>query len=313
MPLYLPIAELSMNVFLVIGMGAVVGFLSGMFGVGGGFLMTPLLIFAGVPPAVAVATESNEITAASVSGALAHWRRQGIDVKMGGVLIAGGAVGSFFGAEIFTYLKALGQVDLMISLAYVLFLGSVGGLMFWESARAIYRQYIGYVPPKLSREDRHKAWIHALPFKMRFRKSRLYISALLPLAIGMLVGVLSAIMGVGGGFVMVPAMIYLLGMPTNVVVGTSLFQIIFVTSLTTIFHSVNTQTVDIFLAILLLFGAVVGAQMGARVGFKLKGEQLRALLALIVLAVCVKMAFGLILEPSELFSVSSDIAGEGGH
>ncbi len=303
MPLYLPIAELSMNIFLVIGMGAVVGFLSGMFGVGGGFLMTPLLIFSGVPPAVAVATESNEITAASVSGALAHWRRQGVDVKMGIVLIIGGAVGSFIGAQVFTYLRSLGQVDLMISLAYVVFLGSVGGLMFWESVRAIVRQRRGIVPTPTPREDRHKAWIHALPFKMRFRKSRLYISALLPLGIGMFVGVLAAIMGVGGGFVMVPAMIYLLGMPTNVVVGTSLFQIIFVTALTTIFHSVNTQTVDIFLAVLLLFGAVIGAQVGARMGLRLKAEQLRALLALMVLLVCFKMGLDLVVEPTELFSV----------
>jgi len=313
MSLYLPIAELSMNIFLVIGMGAIVGFLSGMFGVGGGFLMTPLLIFAGVPPAVAVATESNEITAASVSGALAHWRRQGIDVKMGGVLIAGGAVGSFFGAQVFTYLRSLGQVDLMISLAYVLFLGLVGGLMFWESVRAILRQRRGYVPPKLSREERHKAWIHALPFKMRFRKSRLYISALLPLIIGMFVGVLAAIMGVGGGFVMVPAMIYILGMPTNVVIGTSLFQIIFVTALTTIFHSVNTQTVDIFMAVLLLFGAVVGAQFGARIGLKMQGEQLRALLALMVLLVCIKMGVNLVVEPKELYSVSDVVISGGAH
>ncbi len=312
MPLYLPIAELSMNIFLVIGMGAVVGFLSGMFGVGGGFLMTPLLIFMGIPPAVAVATESNEITAASVSGVLAHWRRQGVDVKMGGVLIVGGAVGSFFGAQVFTYLKSLGQVDLMISLAYVVFLGSVGGLMFWESARAIYRVRTGYVAPKLSREDRHKAWIHALPLKMRFRKSKLYISALLPLLIGMLVGVLSAIMGVGGGFIMVPAMIYILGMPTNVVIGTSLFQIIFVTALTTVFHSVNTQTVDIFLAVLLLFGAVIGAQFGARFGLKMQGEQLRALLAIMVLGVCIKMGIGLVVEPEELYSVA-DMVSEGTH
>lgn len=300
-----------MNIFLVIGMGAVVGFLSGMFGVGGGFLMTPLLIFVGVPPAVAVATESNEITAASVSGALAHWRRQGVDVKMGVVLIIGGAIGSFFGAQLFTYLRALGQVDLMISLAYVLFLGSVGGLMFWESVNAMLRQRKGVVPVPRSREERHKAWIHVLPFKMRFRKSRLYISALLPLAIGMFVGVLSAIMGVGGGFIMVPAMIYLLGMPTNVVIGTSLFQIIFVTSLTTVFHSVNTQTVDIFLAVLLLFGAVIGAQFGAGMGLKLKAEQLRALLAALVLVVCVKMALGLIVEPEELYSVSDSVAVEG--
>ncbi len=312
MPLYLPIAEISMDIFLVIGMGAIVGFLSGMFGVGGGFLMTPLLIFVGVPPAAAVATQSNVITAASVSGALAHFRRQGIDIKMGIVLIIGGAIGAYFGAGVFAYLRQLGQVDLMISLAYVVFLGSVGGLMFWESVRAILRQRRGYVPPKISREDRHKAWIHALPFKMRFRKSKLYISALLPLLIGMLVGVLAAIMGVGGGFVMVPAMIYLLGMPTNVVIGTSLFQIIFVTALTTIFHSVNTQTVDIFLAVLLLFGAVGGAQLGARVGFKLKGEYLRALLAMLVLVVCANMGFGLALEPDELYSVAPAVSTKAG-
>ena len=311
MPLYLPIAELSMNIFLVIGMGALVGFLSGMFGVGGGFLMTPLLIFTGVPPAVAVATESNEITAASVSGALAHWRRGGVDLKMGAVLIAGGAAGSFIGAQIFTILRAVGQVDLMISLAYVLFLGSVGGLMFVESARAVWRTHKGIRPKIKSREERHKGWIYRLPFKMRFKKSRLYISVLLPLGIGMFVGVLAAIMGVGGGFVMVPAMIYLLGMPTNVVVGTSLFQIIFVTALTTIFHSVNTQTVDILLAVLLLFGAVIGAQAGAKMGLKLKGEQLRALLALLVLAVCVKMGVDLVVEPDELYSIM-DTSG-GGH
>ncbi|TNE67201.1 MAG: sulfite exporter TauE/SafE family protein [Alphaproteobacteria bacterium] len=311
MPLYLPIAELSMNVFVVLGMGGIVGFLSGVFGVGGGFLMTPLLIFAGVPPAVAVATQSNQITAASVSGALAHWRRGGVDAKMGAVLIVGGALGAFFGAQIFTYLRSLGQVDLMISLAYVVFLGSVGGLMFWESVRAIMWQRRGYVPPRKPREERHKAWIHALPFKMRFRKSHLFISALLPMAIGMFVGLLSAIMGVGGGFVMIPAMIYLLNMPTNVVIGTSLFQIIFVTALTTVFHSVNTQTVDIFLAVLLLPGAVIGAQIGARIGFKLKGEQMRALLALMVLLVCVKMGLGLVLEPRELYSVA-DIEELGG-
>ena len=304
MPLYLPIAEMSMNVFLVIGMGAAVGFLSGMFGVGGGFLMTPLLIFAGVPPTVAVATESNEITAASVSGALAHWRRGGVDVKMGAVLIAGGAVGAFFGAKAFAALRAAGQVDLMIALAYVIFLGGVGGLMLWESVRAMVRRHRGQDAPRRPRDKRHSSWIHALPFKMRFRKSRLYISALLPLGIGLLVGVLAAIMGVGGGFIMVPAMIYLLGMPTNVVIGTSLFQIIFVTALTTIFHSVNTQTVDILLAILLLTGAVVGAQVGARVGLRLKGEQLRALLAMLVLAVCARMGYGLVVEPADIYSVS---------
>lgn len=300
-----------MNVFLVVGMGALVGFLSGMFGVGGGFLMTPLLIFAGVPPTVAVATEANQITAASVSGAMAHWRRGGVDFKMGLVLTAGGAIGAFLGARVFAWLRLLGQVDLMISLAYVLFLGSVGLLMLMESVRAILRARAGVQPPRKSRAERHKAWIHRLPFKMRFRKSRLFISALLPLSIGLVVGVLAAIMGVGGGFIMVPAMIYLLGMPTNVVVGTSLFQIIFVTALATVFHSVNTQTVDILLAVLLLCGAVFGAQVGARVGLRLPGEQLRALLALMVLGVGVRMALGLVLEPSDLYSVS-DLADLGG-
>jgi len=307
MPLYLPIAELSMNIFLVIGMGALVGFLSGMFGVGGGFLMTPLLIFAGVPPTVAVATEANQITAASVSGAQAHWRRGGVDFKMGMVLVVGGAIGAFLGAKIFAILRVLGQVDLMISIMYVLFLGSVGGLMFFESIRAIVRDRRGYKPPYKSAKERHGSWVHALPFKMRFRKSRLYISPIVPLLIGLVVGILAAIMGVGGGFVMVPAMIYILHMPTNVVIGTSLFQIIFVTALTTVFHSVNTQTVDVLLALLLLTGAVIGAQIGARVGLKLKGEQLRALLALMVLGVCVKMGYGLVVAPDDFFSISTVI------
>lgn len=304
MPLYLPIAEMSLNIFLLLLMGGGVGFLSGMFGVGGGFLMTPLLIFAGVPPAVAVATEANQITAASVSGALAHWRRGGVDLKMGAMLIVGGAIGSFFGAELFAYLRTIGQVDTMIALAYVLFLGSVGSLMFIESVNAWRKSKHGIVTKK---KRNHESWVHALPLKMRFRKSRLYISALLPIAIGMVVGILAAIMGVGGGFIMVPAMIYLLGMPTNVVVGTSLFQIIFVTATVTFLHSVNTHTVDVVLAVLLLIGAVIGAQVGVRVGSKLKGEQLRILLAVMVLGVCVKMAFGLLSEPSELFTITAEI------
>ncbi|MCG8504038.1 MAG: sulfite exporter TauE/SafE family protein [Sphingomonadales bacterium] len=302
MPIYLPIAEISMNAFLIIGMGAAVGFLSGMFGVGGGFLMTPLLIFSGVPPAVAVATESNEITAASVSGALAHWRRGGVDIKMGTVLIAGGAIGSVIGAFAFKELRAIGQVDLIIALAYVFFLGSIGAIMLWESLRSIRRSSRAEAQTPQKRD--HTGWIHRLPFKMRFRRSRLYISALLPLAIGAVVGFLAAIMGVGGGFIMVPAMIYILGMPTNVVVGTSLFQIIFVTATVTFLHSVNTQTVDVILAVMLLFGAVIGAQMGARVGLKLKAEQLRALLALLVLGVCGRMAYGLFLRPSDIYSIS---------
>ena len=302
MQIYLPIAELSVNVLIILGMGGAVGFLSGMFGVGGGFLMTPLLIFAGIPPAVAVATEANQIVASSVSGALVHWRRRAVDVKMGVVLLTGGIVGSFIGVWIFSLLRTLGQVDLLISLSYVVFLGVVGGLMLVESLRAIRRSRSGTGAP-VRRSGQHN-WIHGLPFKTRFRSSRLYISVIPPLAIGASVGVLAAIMGVDGGFIMVPAMIYLLRMPTNVVVGTSLFQIIFVTGLVTILHSVQNQTVDAVLALLLLAGGVIGAQFGARAGQKLRGEQLRALLALMVLAVCTRLALGLLLTPHELFSIS---------
>lgn len=302
MQIYLPIAEMSVNILLLLGMGCAVGFLSGMFGVGGGFLMTPLLIFTGLPPAVAVATEANQIVASSVSGALAHWRRKSVDFKMGGVLLAGGAVGSVFGVALFSRLKELGQIDLFISLCYVLFLGVVGALMLYESLQAIRHAKAGDLPPR--RKPGTHTWVHGLPFKMRFRRSKLYISAIPPLIIGFMVGVLAAIMGVGGGFIMVPAMIYILRMPTNVVVGTSLFQIIFVTGLVTILHATNTQTVDAMLALLLLSGGVVGAQFGARVGVKLKGEQLRALLALLVLAVCLRLGWDLVIKPDDLFSLT---------
>ncbi|HPF45307.1 MAG: sulfite exporter TauE/SafE family protein [Alphaproteobacteria bacterium] len=307
MQIYLPIAELSMNIFVLLAMGGGVGFLSGIFGVGGGFLMTPLLIFSGVPPAIAVASQASQITAASVSGAVAHWRRGGVDFKMGLVLIGGGVVGTYFGTMIFTYLREIGQVDLMISLAYVVFLGGIGFLMFIESIRRIIQNLRG-ITPKVER--RQRTWIDALPFKMRFRKSKMYISVIMPLAIGGLVGVLSAIMGVGGGFVMIPAMIYLLHMPTNVVIGTSLLQITFVTAATTYLHSINTQTVDVVLAMVLLTAAVIGAQVGVIVGAKLKGEQLRILLASMVLIVCAKMAYDLVVEPKDLFTVSA-ISSEG--
>ncbi len=301
MPLYLPIAEMSLNIFLVIGLGVTVGLLSGMFGIGGGFVMTPLLIFTGVPPAVAVATGANLICASSVSGALTHWRRGGVDIKMGGILIAGGAVGSVIGAFLFTYLEKIGQVDLMISLIYVLFLGGIGGMMLWESVSTLVKARQGTLPAK---KRPPRGWQHSLPMKTRFRKSRLYISIYLPLGVGALVGLLAAIMGVGGGFIMVPAMIYLLGMPTNVVVGTSLFQIVFVTAIITVLHSVQTQTVDVILTLLLLGGAVVGAQVGARMGMKLKGEQLRALLALVVLAVCLRMGWDMVSVPLDIYSIA---------
>jgi hypothetical protein len=302
MQIYLPIAELSINVLVILGMGGAVGFLSGMFGVGGGFLMTPLLIFAGIPPAVAVATGANQIVGSSVSGAIAYWRRRAVDVKMGLVLLIGGVAGSFVGVWIFSLLTALGQVDLLISLSYVVFLGVIGSLMLVESLRAIQRSHQGRPSPP-RRSGQHN-WVHGLPFKTRFRSSKLYISVIPPIVIGAMVGVLAAIMGVGGGFIMVPAMIYLLRMPTNVVVGTSLFQIIFVTGLVTILHATENQTVDAVLVVLLLVGGVIGAQFGARAGQKLKGEQLRALLALMVVAVCVRLAVGLLITPDELYSMS---------
>ncbi len=306
MQIYLPIAEMSVSIFLLLGMGAGVGFLSGMFGVGGGFLMTPLLIFIGVPPAVAVGTEANQIIAASVSGALAHWRRGNVDLRMGGVLLVGGAVGSTLGAWVFKELRQLGQIDLVISLAFVVFLGTIGALMAVESTRTLMRRRRS---GNLGKAHRHH-WMHGLPFKMRFHKSRLYISVIMPLIVGAVVGFLAAIMGVGGGFIMVPAMIYLIGMPTSVVVGTSLFQIIFVTANVTLLHSINNQTVDVMLAMLLLAGAVVGAQVGTRVGALLRGEQLRGLLALLVLAVCAKLAFDLVVTPDDLYTVLPLRGGE---
>ena len=299
MYIYLPIAEVSVNAFVLLGLGGLVGVLSGMFGVGGGFLMTPLLFFIGIPPAVAVATEANQIVASSFSGVLAHVKRRNVDFKMGGVLLIGGLIGAGVGVFIFNYLKGLGQVDLLVKLCYVVFLGIVGSLMFTESLRALRKskQIVASKPRK------KRTWIHALPLKIRFRVSGLYISAIPPVLIGILVGVLAAIMGVGGGFVMVPAMIYLLGMPTKVVVGTSLFQIIFVTAFTTMLHATTNYTVDMVLAVLLLVGGVIGAQFGTIFGAKLKAEQLRVLLALMVLMVCAKLAFDLIAQPSELFSL----------
>lgn len=305
MNIYLPIAEVSVNAFVLLGLGGLVGVLSGMFGVGGGFLMTPLLFFIGIPPAVAVATEANQIVASSFSGVLAHVKRRNVDFKMGGVLLIGGLIGAAVGVLVFNYLKSLGQVDLLVKLCYVIFLGVVGGLMFIESLRALRKS------KRISASKFHKrrTWIHALPLKMRFRVSGLYISAIPPVLVGIVVGILAAIMGVGGGFVMVPAMIYLLGMPTKVVVGTSLFQIIFVTAFTTMLHATTNYTVDMVLAVLLLVGGVIGAQFGTIIGAKLKAEQLRILLALMVLLVCAKLAFDLIVQPSELFSLGT----VGGH
>ena len=300
MYIYLPIAEVSMHIGIIIGLGGGVGFLSGLFGVGGGFLMTPLLIFFGIPPAVAVSTEANQIVASSVSGVLAHMRRGNVDFKMGGILMVGGVIGSSLGVALFSFLQSIGQIDLVIQLSYLVFLGIIGSLMLTESVRTIIRsRKPGAVRGKLHQHN----WLHGLPLKIRFRRSKLYISAILPLALGAFVGILAAIMGVGGGFIMVPAMIYLLGMPTSVVVGTSLFQIIFVTANVTLLQSIQTQTVDFILAGLLLFGAVIGAQFGSRAGALLRGEQLRGLLALMVLAVCIKIGYDLVVRPEDLLSV----------
>ena len=301
MSIYLPIAEMSVNVFVIVGLGALVGFLSGMFGVGGGFLTTPLLIFYGIPPAIAVASSATQITGASVSGALAYWRRGGVDVQMGGVLIAGGLVGAGLGSVLFAFLKSLGQIDVAINIIYVLFLGTVGGLMLKEAVGAVRRTRSGVKLP--GRLHPHKPWIAALPWKMRFYKSGLYISPLAPFLLGVAVGILTVIMGIGGGFIMVPAMIYLLGMSTGVVVGTSLFNIIFVTAATTLLHSVESQTVDIVLAMLLLVGGVLGAQFGVRAAQRLEPEKLRLFLALIVVTVALRLGVGLTYRPAELFTV----------
>ncbi|MBS1301336.1 sulfite exporter TauE/SafE family protein [Loktanella sp. SALINAS62] len=301
MQIYLPIAEVSVDAFLLLGLGGLVGVLSGMFGVGGGFLITPLLFFVGIPPAVAVATSTNQIVASSFSALLAHLKRKTVDLRMGSVLLVGGLIGSTLGLILFNYLRSLGQVDLLVNLFYVIFLGIIGFLMLFESVNAIRR---ARNPAGKRKPRRHHNWVHNLPFKIKFRVSGLYISVVPPLLVGVLVGVLSAIMGVGGGFIMVPAMIYLLGMPTKVVIGTSLFQILFVTSYTTMLHATTNYTVDIVLALLLIVGGVIGAQFGTILGLKLKAEQLRILLALLVLLVCGKLALDLLLQPSELYSVS---------
>jgi uncharacterized protein len=305
MDIYLPIAEMAVNVFVVLGLGGLVGFLSGLFGIGGGFLTTPLLIFIGIPPAVAVATGANQIVAPSVSAVLAHWRRGNVDVRMGLALLAGGLIGSAAGVGVFAVLHRLAQLDVVIKLSYVLFLSVIGLLMLNESVQAMRRSRVKVVRPRSRRTLRD-----ALPLKMRFRRSRLYISALLPVAIGLVVGVLAAIMGVGGGFIMVPAMIYLLGMPSSVVVGTSLFQIIFVTASITVMQAITTQTVDVVLALLLVAGSVVGAQFGVRTGTLLRGDQIRVLLAVLVLAVGVKLAWDLVAVPVDLYAVGGVPEGE---
>ena len=300
MLIYLPIAEVSTNALTLLAVGGGVGMLSGMFGVGGGFLITPLLFFIGIPSAVAVATGANQVVASSISGVLAHLRRKTVDLRMGTVLLLGGLTGSTLGIWLFRLLTALGQIDLAVQLSYVLFLGIIGALMLQESLRSWLRSR----KPDAPRRKLHShTWMHALPLKMKFRVSGLYISVIPPFAVGLGVGILSAVMGVGGGFIMVPAMIYLLGMPTKVVIGTSLFQIIFVTAYTTLAHAVTSHSVDVLLAFFLIVGGVIGAQFGTQIGARMKGEQLRILLALLVLAVCFKVALDLLVRPDELYSI----------
>ncbi|PCD04011.1 permease [Sphingomonas spermidinifaciens] len=301
MDLYLPIANLSVNALVIVALGFGVGWLSGMFGVGGGFLTTPLLIFYGIPPTVAAASAASQVTGASVSGVFAHARRKGVDYQMGGVMVAGGVVGSLVGAWLFEVLRARGLIDTVISILYVVMLGSVGGLMLRESLGAVRAGRRG--EPVRAARRRHHPLVAALPLRWRFYRSGLYISPLAPLALGLVTGVLTMLLGVGGGFFMVPAMIYLLGMGTAVVVGTSLFQILFTTAAATMVHATTTRAVDIVLAVLLLIGSVAGAQLGTRFAARLKPEQLRLALALIVLAVAVRMALGLGWRPGELYSI----------
>lgn len=308
MQIYLPIAELSMNIFFLAGIGAAVGFLSGLFGVGGGFLLTPLLIFTGVPSSVAVASVTGQVVASSTSGALSYYRRGGIDLHLALYLVGGSVVGSFLGVSTFAVLRSVGQLDLVISICYLLLLGSVGSLMMAEAFRALLKSRSGVVVRE--RQPHQHNWVHGLPWRVRFKRSRLYISVLPVIGIGFGVGFLGALLGIGGGFILVPALVYLLRVPGNVVIGTSLFQIVITMAVATVLQSVQSQSVDIMLAFCLMVGGVIGAQFGASAGQYLRGEQLRALLALLVLAVAIRFGLSLILPPSDTYSMA--ILGPGG-
>ncbi|MEN9683941.1 MAG: hypothetical protein RIQ99_58 [Pseudomonadota bacterium] len=302
MDVYLPIANLAVNGLVIVALGALTGVLSGMFGVGGGFLTTPLMIFYGIPPTVAAASAASQVTGASVSGVFAHTRRGGVDFQMGGVLVAGGLIGTMIGAVLFRLLQQLGQIDIVINLLYVVLLGSIGTLMARESLAAMQAQKAGVPLP--ARKRRHHPMVAALPLRWRFYRSGLYISPLAPLILGVTTGILTMLMGIGGGFVLVPAMLYILGMSANVVVGTSLFQILFVTMATTMMHALTTRAIDIVLAVLLLIGSVSGAQIGAQLAQKLPAERLRFVLAAIVLVIALRMALGLGWQPDEIYSVT---------
>jgi uncharacterized protein len=299
--IYLPIAELPVNVFLMFAMGIAVGFISGMFGIGGGFLMTPLLIFIGISPAVAVASVASHIAASSCSGVIAYWRRRALDFALALMLLGGGLIGTMVGVWLFSVLRSLGQLDLMIGLSYVTLLGVVGGLMIIESARAIARARNGR-PAEIRRPGSH-TWIHGLPFKVRFKQSKIYVSAIPLWVIGFTVGFIGAIMGIGGGFLLVPALIYIMRVPTAVVVGTSMILTLVTMGAATIMHAATNHLVDVVLALILMVGGVIGAQFGARAGQRIRGEQLRLLLGILVLLVGLRFAFELMLRPSNLFSV----------
>lgn len=305
MDVYLPIAEISVNAPLLIALGAAVGFISGLFGIGGGFLMTPFLVLMGIPAAVAVASEANHITASSASSVIAYRRRRAVDFRMGGVMAAGGAVGSLLGVEAFRILRLLGQAELVVSLSYLIFLTVIGGLMLSESLTQVLRARRG-LPRTKPMRTRRPGWLYGLPWRMRFPRSRLYISVIPPVLLGMGVGVLSAIMGIGGGFILVPAMIYLLRMPAGVVVGTSLFQIVITTAVTGVLQAGRNQTVDIVLATLLLVGGVIGAQFGARLSMRFRPETLRGVLGLIVLLVGLQMGLTLVVPPDDLFQLAPE-------
>jgi uncharacterized membrane protein YfcA len=302
MQVYLPIAELSLNVVLLLTMGFAIGFLSGMFGIGGGFILTPMLIFLGVPPAVAVGTGASQVVAASVSGAVGHWRRNNVDLQMAFLLIVGGFLGALVGVKVLSYLIARGQLEPFVAISYVVLLGVVGTLMLIESLRVLRASTSGKVTPSARRGGQH-TWLDGLPLKMRFRHSRIYASMIPFLGVGALVGLLTAVMGVGGGFMLVPAMIYLMRIPTRIVIGTSTVQILCVTAFTTVLQSTMNYTVDMLLSVPLMAGSVVGAQFGVGFSERFKAEQLRALLALIVVAVAVRMALGLVIKPGDLYSL----------
>ena len=302
MDVYLPIANLSVNGLFIVLLGGLTGILSGLFGVGGGFLTTPLLIFYGIPPTVAAASAATQVTGASVSGVLAHGKRKGVDYRMGMVMVGGGVLGALIGAGLFSLLRAVGQIDVVISVLYVVLLGTIGSLMLREALTAL-RPPSGQADSR-PRKRRHHPLVAGLPFRMRFYSSGLYISPLAPLILGVGVGILTMLMGVGGGFILVPAMLYILGMSGNVVVGTSLFQILFVTMVTTMTHALTTKSVDIVLAGLLLLGSVLGAQFGTQIAMKARPEILRLVLAAIVLAVALRMLYGLGVAPDEVYTVS---------